>query len=146
MFTLPEYANDDDLVEGVVGRFKLVASGATSEADEYLDFEGALNPLRVSEFIDRVALLTNGGRLHLPPEPTPSEEEGDSLSIDGPAPIVCRWIPGPDSTEKYPGFIADIIHAIPVDGQWSSLDASFFVRANAGRLLLQLRDVFRLED
>ncbi len=144
MFTLPDDATDDDLRAGVIRWFTLVALGNIAEASEFLDRESQY-AMTVDDFNSRVVDLTSGGKLSIP-QPITSDADSDEFPIDGPSDIVCRWIPGPDTTERHPGFIADILHTIPVDGAWSDIDASFFVRRREDHLTLQLRDVMRLSD
>jgi hypothetical protein len=144
MFTLPGDATDDDLCAGVIRWFTLVASGALADASEYLDGDSP-DAMTVEGFIKQVAHLTAGGKVSIP-EPFPSNADCEELPIDGPTDIVCHWIPGPDTTEKHPGFIADILYTVPVDGAWSEVDASFFVRRRDDQLTIQLRDVVRLAD
>jgi hypothetical protein len=144
MFTLPADATDDDLRNAVAQWFRLVATGHGTEAQAFLDHEPIEQSLSVPAFEAQVFDLTNGGRV-TDPQPFPTETSLEDLA-EHPAPLVCHWIPGPNTTEKYPGFIADILHPIPVNGQWSDFDASFFVRAKDGELSLQLREVLRLGD
>jgi len=144
MFTLPIDATDDDLRAGVTRWVTLVASGAFKEASEFLDSDSQY-AMTVDYFIAMVADLTSGGMVSIP-EPILLEFDSDELPLDGPCDIVCRWIPGCEATEKHPGFIADILYTIPVDGTWSDIDASFFVRRRDDYLTIQLRDVICLSD
>lgn len=143
MFTLPADATEDDLRAGVIQWFTLVALGNLKDASEFLDCDSHC-AMTVDEFNTCVNDLTSGGKLSIP-EPIPSDDL-DEIPIDGPSDIVCRWIPGPATTEKHPGFIAEILHTIPVDGAWSDIDASFFVRRRENQLSLQLRDIMRFSD
>lgn len=145
MFTLPLDATDDDLRGAVTAWFGLVASGAIDEAEEFLDTRDSAESMKVQDFLSRISELTSGGMVTMPETFLP-DVPPDELPVDGPVDIVCRWIRGSQTTEKHPGFVADIVHTIPVDGEWSDVDASFFVRANDGVLSLQLRDVVRCAD
>lgn len=142
MFTLPATASDDELRDAVNRWFTLVGSGALNEATDFLDYRESPPALSVEDFVSRVAEITSGGKPSIP-SPIPREIPPDELPIDGPVDIVCRWIPGSKATEENPGFVADILHTIPVDGQWSEIEASFFVQLCSDRLSLQLRDVVR---
>jgi hypothetical protein len=144
MLTLPDNATDDDFRAAVFKWFRLVATGALDDAQEFLDTQHSTGVMKVQDFVARVAELTSGGVVTMP-EPI-THDNLDELRGDGPIAIVCRWIPGAETTEKCPGFIADILHTIPVDGEWSDIDASFFVRAQNGAFVLQLRDVIRAND
>ena len=144
MFTLPLSATDDDLLGAVTAWFRLVASGAIDEAEEFLDRRDSADSMKVQDFLSRISKLTSGGMVTMP-EALPDSPPEDS-PVDGPVDIVCRWIPDSQATEKHPGFVADILHTITVDGEWSDVYASFFVRADNGVLSLQLRDVVQCAD
>ncbi|MDX1945521.1 MAG: hypothetical protein SFU86_08930 [Pirellulaceae bacterium] len=145
MFALSANATDDDIREAVVKWFCIVASGATKEAEDFLDGNDSAGSMSVWDFVSRASALTSGGMVSAP-TPINLDSEWDDFPIDGPTDIVCRWMPGPKTTEKHPGFIADVLFTIPVNGQWSQIHASFFVRSNDGRLTLQLRDVIQLTE
>ena len=145
MFTLPSDATDEQLRDGVNQWFTLVASGALAEAAEFLDDCDSPVALTVEDYVARVAELTSGGKPSIP-APIPRDVPPDELPTDGPIDIVCRWIPGAKATEEHPGFVADILHTIPVDGEWPEIDASFFVRLHNDRLSLQLRGVILYPD
>ena len=148
MFTLPKSAKDDDLRDGVRQWFTHIANGEIAEAQEFLDTDDSPEAMSVTQFIERVADLTSGGKVTVPPkiEDLPDDFKVDDIPLEGPSDTVLRWIPGPNTTERYPGFVADILYTIPVNGDWSALDASFFVRAKNESWSLQLRDIVILED
>ena len=147
MFTLPKTATDDDLRDGVREWFRIVANESIADAELFLDSDSP-DAMPVVQFIERVSELTDGGRMSAPPaiDEFPKNLTVDDIPLDGPSDIVCRWIPGPNTTDKYLGFVADILHTIPVNGEWSKCDASFFVRSKNDCLSLQLRDIVILED
>ena len=144
MFTLPPSATDDELRAAVSIWFDLVASGDVAAAEDFLN--SGPESLPVMEFIARVQQFTAGGKVTPAEQIAIDREHVDDLSVDGDVGLVCWWIPGPKSTGKYPGFIGDVLCTIPVDGAWSDLDASFYIRELDGRLSLQLRNVIRFED
>jgi hypothetical protein len=141
MFTLPSDATDDELRAAVMVWFGLIANDAIGKANAFLDSQGE-NSVTVERFVHRVAKLTDGGKITAV-ETINWEVDAEELPIDGPVDIVYRWIPGPATTGKHPGFIGEILHSIPVDGEWSDLDASFYIRDHDGSLSLTLRDVLR---
>jgi hypothetical protein len=144
MITLPDSATDDELRAAVIRWFTLVGSGAIEEASDYLDSDSHY-AMTLEQFVARVAEFTSGGTVSIP-EPILSDSDMDVLPIDGPIDLVYHWIPGSEATEKHPGFVAEILHTIPVDGSWSLIDASFFVRRHYKQFTLQLRDVIRQSD
>ena len=138
MFTLPANATDDELREGVIRWFNLLACGDIKAAQEFLAIEPG--SISVEEFVKRVKKLTSGGKITAA-QAVEWEMDVEEFPIDGPIDIVSRWVPGPATTGKFPGFVGDIVHTIPVDGEWSDFDASFFIRSRDGGLSLQLRDI-----
>jgi hypothetical protein len=147
MFTLPSNATDDELRAAVLTWFNLLASGNVAAAQDFLDT--GPNSLPVTEFMARVEQLTAGGMVTTAERIEIEWDDVDDLPVfpDGsPIDTVCRWIPGPKTTDKHPGFIGDILATVPVNGAWSGIDASFFIRESEGRLSIQLRDVIRFED
>lgn len=144
MYTLPDSATDDELRAAVIQWFTLVGSGAIAEASGYLDSDSQ-HAMTVEDFVARVTEFTSGGAVSVP-KAILSDADSDEWPIDGPIDLVCRWIPGPETTGKYPGFVADILHTVPVDGTWSFIAASFFVRRRGKQFTIQLRDVVPQSD
>jgi hypothetical protein len=148
MFTLPSNAKDEELRAGVHTWLNLVASRDIQAAQDFLD--AGPKSLSVKEFITRVKQLTSGGQVSAS-ERIDWDKNVDELALDGPIDMVCRWLPGPETTGEHlgfigEGFIGEIMYSIPVDGIWTEYDAYFFIRDFEGRLSLQLRDVIHITD
>jgi hypothetical protein len=145
MFTLPAVAKDEDLRSAVAQWFTLVASGEHSAAQGFLNIQNSADEMSVRDFILRVSELTSGGKVTNPKPIIGAVGPDGHLDLDalatGPIDLVVRWIPSPENKEKYPGVIGEIYHTVPVNGEWSRLEAAFFVRSDDGLLSLQLRDV-----
>ncbi len=146
MFVLPANASDDELRNAVRQWFLLVAESRLDDASAFLDLRDAKNCMTVEQFVSRVASMTNGGCVS-PPLPIDTDFGLDiaDLPLDGPLELVYRSIQGAVTTATFPDCVAEVLYTIPVEGKWSDIDASFYVRESESGLSLELHDIIRLE-
>ena len=146
--TLPRTATDYELRKLTRQWLQLLEANDFNAADDFLNCRHTDGRLSTEAFVEKLHDLDPNLSIRIgAPFPNLDFEDPNEFPLSFPSDTVLRWRVGPQTTLRYPGRIADIVHALPIDGEWSeTYNVSLFVCEDHDLLSLELRDLLVLPE